>query len=62
MIDKILQSIEHIPAFPATILKVGEMLRNDDYSVNVLTELIKFDQAIAANVLKMSNSDRKSTV
>jgi putative nucleotidyltransferase with HDIG domain len=56
MIDKILRSIEHIPAFPTTILKAGEMLKNDDYSVNDLTDLIKFDQAIAANVLKMSNS------
>lgn len=56
MIDKILQSIEHIPAFPATILRVGEMLKDADYSVDALTDLIKFDQAIAANVLKMSNS------
>ena len=56
MIDKILQSIEHIPAFPTTILRAGEMLKDDDYSVNALTDLIKFDQALAANVLKMSNS------
>lgn len=56
MIEKILQSIERIPAFPTTILKAGEMLKDDDYSVNALTDLIKFDQAIAANVLKMSNS------
>jgi len=56
MIDKILQSIEQIPAFPTTILKAGEMLKDDDYSVDALTDVIKFDQAIAANVLKMSNS------
>jgi len=56
MIDKILRSMEHIPAFPATILKAGEMLRDDNYSVDALTNLIKYDQAIAANVLKMSNS------
>ena len=56
MVELILQSIEHIPAFPSTILKAGEMLKKDDYSVNALTDLIKCDQAIAANVLKMSNA------
>ena len=56
MIDKILRSMEHIPVFPAIILKAGEMLRDDNYSVDALTNLIKYDQAIAANVLKMSNS------
>lgn len=56
MIHQVLRSIEHIPAVPAIILKVTEILKNEDYSVNELTEWIKYDQAIAADVLKMSNS------
>jgi len=56
MIDKILKSLEHIPAFPITILKVSEMLRDDDYSVVKMVDLIKYDQAMAANIMKMSNS------
>jgi putative nucleotidyltransferase with HDIG domain len=56
MIDKILKSLEHIPAFPITILKVSEMLRDDDYSVVNMVDLIKYDQAMAANIMKMSNS------
>ena len=56
MIDKILQSIERIPAFPTTVIKVSEMLRDDDYSIPEVVNLIKCDQAIAANILKMSNS------
>ncbi|MCG6534097.1 MAG: HDOD domain-containing protein [Syntrophales bacterium LBB04] len=56
MIDKILRSIEHIPAFPFTIMKVSEILRDDDYSVNEVVNLIKYDPAMAANVIKMSNS------
>ncbi len=56
MIDKILRSIEQLPAIPAIVMKISEMLRDEDYSVNALTGLIKYDQAIAANVLKMSNS------
>ena len=56
MIDKILKSLDHIPAFPVTILKVNEMLRDDDYSVDAMVNLIKYDQAMAVNVMKMSNS------
>lgn len=56
MIDEILCSIENIPAIPSIIMKISGMLKNDDYSVNDLTEQIRYDQAIAANVLKMSNS------
>jgi putative nucleotidyltransferase with HDIG domain len=56
MIDKMLKSLGQIPAFPMTILKVSEMLRDDDYSVVNMVDLIKYDQAMAANIMKMSNS------
>lgn len=56
MIDKVLRSIEHVPAFPTTVIKVSEMLRDDDYSVAEVVNLIKHDPAIATNILKMSNS------
>lgn len=56
MIDKILKSLDHIPAFPITILKVNEMLRDDDYSVAEMVGLIRYDQAMAVNIMKMSNS------
>ncbi len=56
MIEKILHSIKKLPAFPMTIQRVIELLRNDDYSVNDVANVIKYDQAIAANILKISNS------
>ncbi|MDD5170337.1 MAG: HDOD domain-containing protein [Syntrophales bacterium] len=56
MIDKILLSIKRLPAFPMTIQRVIELLQNDDYSVNDVANVIKYDQAIAANILKISNS------
>jgi len=56
MIDGILKSIERIPAFPATIQKVIELLRDDDYAVNDVVNVIKYDQAVTANILKISNS------
>lgn len=56
MIDSILKSIEGIPAFPATIQKVIDLLHDDDYRVADVVKVIGYDQAIAANILKISNS------
>ena len=56
MIDGIIKSIQEIPAFPATIQKVAELLSDDDFSVAAVANVIKFDQAIAANIIKISNS------
>ena len=56
MIDRILRSIEYIPAFPAIIKKVTQLLNNDDYSVAEVAGVIKYDQSITANILRMSNS------
>lgn len=56
MIDGILKSVGTIPAFPATLQKVSELLRDDDYAVGDVVDVIKYDQAIAANILKISNS------
>jgi putative nucleotidyltransferase with HDIG domain len=56
MIDHILKSVDKIPAFPATIQKVIELLQNDDYAVNDVVNVIKYDQAVTANILKISNS------
>ena len=56
MIDSILKSIDKIPAFPVTIQKVIELLRDDDYAVKDVVNVIKYDQAVTANILKISNS------
>jgi putative nucleotidyltransferase with HDIG domain len=56
MIDKLLQSIDQLPPFPATIFKVSEVLNKENYSVSEIIDVIKYDQAMAANVMKMSNS------
>ncbi|MBP8980962.1 MAG: HDOD domain-containing protein [Syntrophobacterales bacterium] len=56
MIEKILLSIKQLPAFPTIVHKVSELLKNDDYDVNEVVNVIKYDQAITANILKISNS------
>jgi len=56
IIDSILKSVDMIPAFPAAVQKVAELLRDEDYAVADVVNVIKYDQAIAANILKISNS------
>jgi putative nucleotidyltransferase with HDIG domain len=54
--DKILKSIEKLPAFPATVQKVSGLLGDPDYSIPELVGVIEYDQAITANILRMCNS------
>lgn len=56
IIDSILKSVDMIPAFPAAVQKVAGLLRDEDYDVADVVNVIKHDQAIAANILKISNS------
>ena len=55
-VDRILKSINIIPAFPATGNKVEQLMTNPDYSVIEVANVIKFDPSITANILKMANS------
>ena len=56
VIDRLLKSINTIPAFPETGNKVSQLLTKPDYSVNEVAAVIKYDSAITANILKMANS------
>ena len=55
-VNRILKSINTIPAFPATGNKVAQLLGKVDYSVAEVANVIKFDPSITANILKMANS------
>lgn len=55
-VDKILKKVERIPAFPATVRKVWDIMKDPDYSMTDLVTVIEYDQAITANILKMCNS------
>jgi len=55
-LDRIMKSIDTIPAFPATGNKVAQLLNRPDYSVMQVANVIKYDPSITANILKMANS------
>jgi putative nucleotidyltransferase with HDIG domain len=54
--SKIWRSLDRFPAFPATVHKVTCLINNPDSSLSELVEVIRLDQGITANILRMSNS------
>ncbi len=54
--SKIGRSLNRLPAFPATVHKVTFLINNPDSSLSELVEVIRLDQAITANILRMCNS------
>jgi putative nucleotidyltransferase with HDIG domain len=55
-LDEILMLIKHVPPFPKVAQRVMDLLRQDDVTAAQLAEVIQYDQAITANVLKMCNT------
>ena len=53
---KILKSIKSLPAFPVTVQKVNRLINDPDSSLTELAGVIKYDQSITANILRMCNS------
>jgi HD-like signal output (HDOD) protein len=56
LIERILPSVQHVPAFPMTIRRVTELLQDKNFSALEDANVIRFDQAITANILRMCNS------
>lgn len=55
-IDEVLALIRHIPPFPKVAQRVMELLKDPEVNASQLAEVIKYDQAITANVLKICNA------
>lgn len=55
-INDIIKEIEFLPAFNQTAQKALELIKHEDYSVKDLSDIIKLDATLTANILKISNS------
>jgi putative nucleotidyltransferase with HDIG domain len=55
-LEEILALTKHVPPFPKVAQRVMDLLRQDDVNAAQLAEVIQYDQAITANVLKMCNT------
>jgi len=55
-VDEILSLVKHIPAFPKVAQQVMAVMDRPETTAGDLAGIIKYDQAITANVLKICNA------
>lgn len=55
-IDEIMALTRHVPPFPKVAERVMELIKDPDVTAAQLAEVIQYDQAITANVLKICNA------
>ena len=55
-VEEILNLVNRVPPFPQVARRVMELLEDPAVTVRQLAEVIQYDQAITANVLKMCNA------
>lgn len=55
-VEEVLMMVKHVPPFPKVAQRVMDLLENPDTTAAQLAEVIQFDSAITANVLKICNA------
>ena len=55
-IKKILEKIDYLPPFPLTVTRVIQILKDPGVTPEEIAGVIRIDQAIASNVLRLCNS------
>jgi len=56
LVDTILRSATHLPPFPEVVHRVLQVMEDPKASSHDVVEVIQYDQAITANVLRVCNS------
>lgn len=54
--EEILEKVNHIPAFPATIARLIQMIDNPNVEVSELKDVIRTDEGLTVKLLRVSNS------
>ncbi len=56
ILDAVFDSMSDLPVFPRVVHKAMEILDNPNKTIADVSEVIKFDQGLVANILKLTNS------
>lgn len=56
LVPQVLRSLKNLPPFPMVAQRALLLLNKPEVSIQELVEVVKFDPAITANVLRISNS------
>jgi putative nucleotidyltransferase with HDIG domain len=54
--DSILDGIDNLDPLPVTARRLTEIVGNEKTSIHEIAEIVEFDPAVAANVVRMANS------
>ena len=54
--NQILNGIQHLDPLPATARKLSIMLRDENTNVQEIANVVQYDAAVAANILRVANS------
>lgn len=55
-VEEILQKVNAIPAFPATVIKLIKMMDDPNVSVSSIKEVIRTDEGLTVKLLRVANS------
>ena len=56
LVPQVLRSLKNLPPFPMVAQRALLLLNKSEVSIQELVEVVKFDPAITANILRISNS------
>ncbi|OGP71282.1 MAG: hypothetical protein A2Z73_02050 [Deltaproteobacteria bacterium RBG_13_60_28] len=56
LVPQVLRSLKNLPPFPMVAQRALVLLNRPEVSIQELVEVVKFDPAITANILRISNS------
>ena len=56
LMEKIIAAVDEMPPFPQVVQRAMQALADPDYEVSGLVDILKVDQAVTANILKLCNS------
>ncbi|MEW6658507.1 MAG: HDOD domain-containing protein [Thermodesulfobacteriota bacterium] len=56
LVPQVLRSLKNLPPFPMVAQRTLVLLNKPEVSIQELVEVVKFDPAITANILRISNS------
>lgn len=54
--NQILDGIEHLDPLPVTARRLSDMLGRDDVNIGDIADVVQYDAAVAANVVRVANS------
>jgi len=55
-LEKLITKIDYLPPFSPTAQKAIQLLKNDNFRIKELVDIIKYDTSLTANLLKVANS------